>query len=117
MILYMLDIKTKYFIKEIILSIFCILLNYIYAKYSHGVSSIYMTYMFLIPLIGGIIFLFLRPNKYMNLYILSINTLTLGSFIEGILEIAGTTSNYIYLYGILTILLFIIFFFSYIKKD
>ena len=112
MILFILDTKRKktifiYFI----VSIICIIINYVYSKFGHGVTSNYMTYMFLYPLIGGIIAILInRDNNriFNNLYSYGIATLTVGSFIKGILEIAGTNSIYeiiFYIVGIILILL------------
>ena len=103
MILYTLDIKKnhKIYIAYFIISILCLIINFIYSKFSHGVSSDYMTYLFLYPLIGGIIlFLFFKAfnikifNISLNLYNSSILTLTIGSLLKGIFEIAGTSSPF-----------------------
>jgi uncharacterized membrane protein len=111
----MLDTK-KSVIRYLLTSIFCFLSYLIYSKYSHNVSSIYMTYMFIIPLIG-LTFQFLSKNIiYHNLLASSIFTLTLSSFLEGIVEIAGTKTTYVYLLLILGIIMFIISLF-FIKKS
>lgn len=83
-----------------------IVVNFIYARFSHGVSSPSMTWMFLYPLLGGCLFFlllgFLVPSASMaqyyrvffNLHSSGIATLTVNSFFKGILEIAGTASSY-----------------------
>lgn len=115
-IFYMLDIKNKKEIKYyIFLSILCTCINLIYSKFSHGVSSNYMTYLFIIPLIGGSIFLFInKKNIKYNLYHLGIITLIIGSLIKGILEIAGTSSVFNIVYFIFGISLIIISIVKYI---
>jgi hypothetical protein len=90
----------------IILSITAIAVNNIYALFGHGVHSAAMTWMFLYPLIGGGLGYFLIERLapgivkakgyrlFYNLYNSGIATLTVGSFLQGILEIAGTSSPY-----------------------
>lgn len=88
-------------------SVFCMIVNLIYGRFAHGVSSAYMTYMFLYPLFGGSLLLFLQkhmPPLSVALYGCGIFTLTLGSFIDGIFIIAGTDSPYVVLYYIVGIL-------------
>lgn len=79
----------------------------IYNHFGHGVYSAYMTYMFLFPLIlgGGIygLILILPMTKEIsrltfNLYNSGIATLTVGSLLKGIFEIAGTSSPYVVVY-------------------
>jgi len=84
---------------------FCIFFNYVYSLYSHGVSSYFMTYMFLFPLLGGsLVFLGLyllqsrvkAPSRLsFNLYNTGIAWLTVGSCLKGVMEIAGYGSQYI----------------------
>jgi hypothetical protein len=84
---------------------FCILFNYVYSLYAHGVSSDFMTYMFLFPLLGGSLvfmgFYLLKkrvkaPSRLsFNLYNSGIAWLTVGSCIKGVMEIAGYESDYV----------------------
>ena len=90
----------------IILSITAIAVDNIYALFGHGVQSATMTWMFLYPLMGGGLGYFLIERLiprivhargyrlFYNLYNSGIATLTVGSFLKGILEIAGTSSPY-----------------------
>ena len=114
-ILFTLDIKKSVLAYSKV-TIFLIILNYIYSLFSHNVSSDYMTYMFVYPLIGGLIVnLFLVINKKINrirLYYIGksilnygIATLVVGSFIKGVFEIAGTDSIYLVYYFYLGIIL------------
>ena len=117
------DIKGKKSTKTVFVylavSLFAIAVNSIYSLFGHGEKSGYMTWMFLYPLIGGtMLFLFtdwVRPELkqlegyriFYNLYNSGIAMLTVGSFMKGIFEIAGTNSRYIPVYytaGILFIL-------------
>lgn len=84
---------------------FCILFNYVYSLYAHGVSSYSMTYMFLFPLLGGTFVFggcYLLKNRVkglsrlsFNLYNSGIAWLTVGSCVKGVVEIAGYGSDYI----------------------
>jgi len=84
---------------------FCLLFNYVYSLYAHGVSSDFMTYMFLFPLLGGTLVFtgcYLLQNKVkapsrpsFNMYNSGIAWLTVGSCVKGVIEIAGYESDYI----------------------
>lgn len=109
MILFTLDInRKKIIIKYMIASVLCIIINYIYSKFGHGVTSNYMTYMFLYPLLIGLtVTLFNKKNSKLtsNLAVCGITTLTIGSFLQGVLEIAGATSPFIIVYFIIGVTL------------
>lgn len=106
--------SKKYTLKTVVIylliSLFCCGVNRIYAIFGHGVSSAYMTWMFLYPLLGGALFyliieLFLNKIKhaskyrlFYNFYNSGIAILTVGSFLKGILDIAGTNSPYVLFY-------------------
>jgi len=89
-----------------IVSLIAIAVDHIYAIFGHGVSSAFMTWMFLYPLIGGawlyLLIVRLVPGASQtdahrlafNLYNSGIAALTAGSFLKGILDIAGTSSPY-----------------------
>ena len=119
MILYMLDTKKtkKQIIKYFIISIFFLLLGYIYELYSHGVYSYYMIYAFLIPLLMGFIpYLIIYIKRFnrnlselgMRIYNCFILTLTLGCTMKGFLEIYGTTNSLVFIYLKVSIILIII---------
>lgn len=94
------------------ISIIAVAVNQIYAIFAHGVSSHSMTFMFLYPLLGGALLYFfiehlmvdlMRKPKYrifFNIYISGLAALTFGSFLKGILEIAGTESAFTILFFI-----------------
>ena len=114
MILYTLNNKnsvSKMFKIYIGVSIFCVILWKIYGNFSHGVSSIYMTYLFAWPLIMGalvnLVFMVIkklpRPGSFsVNLYNSGVAALTVSSLLRGIFEIAGTAcylQTYLYNVG------------------
>jgi hypothetical protein len=85
------------------ISLLCIIINWIYGRYSHGVHSNYMTFMFGYPLLGGAaVYLFigalskawLPGRSTINIYNSGIATLTVGSALSGVFDIAGTSSPY-----------------------
>lgn len=105
----------------IIASISAVIFDRIYSLFSHGVSSAYMTFMFLYPLVGGalvycLIYFFQKNLKFENLrlsfnfYNSGIAILTIGSLLEGILQIAGTSSDYTIYYFIFGFLISLISF-------
>ncbi|WKY43241.1 hypothetical protein Q5O14_11290 [Eubacteriaceae bacterium ES2] len=89
-----------------ILSVLLVCVNWIYGLFGHGVDSPYMTFMFLYSLLGGCLF-YLALYKsvprliesrlfriFYNLYNSGLAALIVGSLLTGILEIAGTGSDY-----------------------
>ncbi len=93
-------------------ALLCIVFNLVYARYSHGVSSGYMTFAFAYPLLGGaLVYLLLgaaaRPpgRLAVNAYNSGLAALTVGSLLRGIFEIAGTASPYQPVFTIAGILL------------
>jgi hypothetical protein len=102
--------KRKFMRKSAIVyfcvSVLCIVITNIYALYGHAVRSLYMDYMFLYPLIGGMALLSLTAvykkvasgllfRIGFNLYNSGLAALTAGSMLNGIMEIAGTASEWI----------------------
>lgn len=107
----------------LVISLLCALFGAVYEGFSHGVYSYYMLYAFAIPLVGGT-FPFLlagvgNAEAFRNFrkrkadpiatksWHFGIAALTVGSILQGILEIYGTTNRLIkyYLYaGVLLLL-------------
>lgn len=93
-------------------SVFCIVFNKIYAVFGHGVSSDSMTFMFLYPLLcGALPFLLIwfagpQPDTVAfyrfsyNIFNSGIALLTVGSLLNGIFEIAGTSSVYLIVFTV-----------------
>jgi len=97
----------------LLLALLAIAINLIYGFFSHGVHSAAMTGMFLYPLLGGALgyFLIARYTASItrfvvyrigyNSYNSGLAALTMGSFLKGILEIAGTNSPYCLIFTII----------------
>ena len=126
-ILSTLDIKElkKQGVNYIIATLSCILFALIYEFFSHEVYSGFMIFAFAIPLIFGVavsfVMYFIKPKKVPkkienNLYNAGIATLTVGSIIEGVLQIYGTTNWKIYIYLVVGIALIAISLISYIIR-
>ncbi len=84
-------------------SAFCFILYLVYNNFSHGVHSIFMTFLFAIPLVLGaipclILWLFIKsgiPNRIcVNLWNSGVAAVTCASLLNGIFEIAGAESVY-----------------------
>lgn len=76
------------------------LFTVIYNHYGHGVTSVYMNIVYLGPLVGAILYSILvlckkvlKREGALLLYA-SIITLTVANLLNGIFEIAGTSSPY-----------------------
>lgn len=91
----------------LLVSLFCMLFATIYEHFSHEVYSSYMIYAFLFPLAGGMLPLAIMsvfkcrqlPGRLpLNLYNAGIAALTVGSLMEGVLEIYGTTNDLLRIY-------------------
>ena len=100
--------KKKKIIIYIVSSVFCIIVNFVYSLFSHGVHSNYMTFMFLIPLLLGIINVLVNIHK---------NIVTIGFFTKGIFEIAGTSSKYQAVYYVVGLVLYLGSFIFAFKKQ
>lgn len=110
--MYTLDTK-KWILNYVNISIICFTISIIYEIFSHNVYSAYMICAGAVPLILGIGGLFIKhKNKIsFNLYNSSIALITIGMYINGILEIYGTTNNlvnYYFIFGLLFLILSII---------
>lgn len=88
-------------LKYLYVTIFSSFFGLIYGYFSHGVTSNYMVYFFLFPLVGGVLpFLWMgtRAPKWsieswgVRLYHWGVAALTVGSCVTGVLEIYGTTA-------------------------
>lgn len=101
--MYISDINKKLknnIVSMFIVSIICLIFSTIYNHFGHGIYSFYMTFLFLWSLIGGAWYVLLLlldtvPNRIsINTMNAGVATLTAGSLVKGISEIAGTYSNY-----------------------
>ncbi|MFI3227570.1 MAG: hypothetical protein R3Y09_09190 [Clostridia bacterium] len=100
-----------------IATVFCIVFSYIYSKFSHGVSSVHMTYLFMYPLCFGVVCSLIlssskdvRTMKFFatHFYHTGVIALTLSSALNGIFEIAGTSSLYQSTLSIVSVLMILI---------
>lgn len=90
----------------LVVSLFCALFGAVYESFSHEVYSYYMLYAFVIPLAGGALPFFSLafsgwpvPGRICRkLYHSGIATLTVGSIMQGVLEIYGTTNRLVLTY-------------------
>ena len=102
------QIKKEWVIRTILIylgiTLFCAFFSWVYEQHSHGVYSNYMIYVFLFPLVGGVLLFSVlgvskrlpKPSRFsLNAHHAGIATLALGSALQGALEIYGTTSGYI----------------------
>jgi dipeptide/tripeptide permease len=104
------------------ITIFTMLLSYIYSLYSHGMASASMTYLFLIPfLLGSCVYVLInilckditerqlyRPLS--NIYNTAVAILTVGQLLRGIFEIAGSGSKLLEFYYLSACILFAVSF-------
>ena len=89
----------------------CALFAIVYAQFSHGVHSPFMTFMFAIPLVGGALPALVRkaakaqplPRITSQAWALAIAALTIASCRKGVFEIAGTSSSFLVVYVLATI--------------
>ena len=89
----------------------CALFAIIYAQFSHGVHSPFMTFMFAIPLIGGVLPALLcgfakaqpLPRVTQQAWALAIASLTVASCLNGVFDIAGTASPLLVVYVLATV--------------
>lgn len=86
----------------LLVSIFLVMFGAIYEIFSHEVYSFYMLYAFVFPLVGGVLpFSVMNIRRWKrypralarNLYHSGIATLSIGSIVQGVLEIYGTTNT------------------------
>lgn len=81
-------------------TLLCVALNYVYSLFGHGVSSLFMSYAFVFSLVLGVIgfivlgWLNLDNRVAFNLYNAGIATLTVGSILRGVIDIAGADTTY-----------------------
>ena len=89
------------------ITLFCGLFSAVYEYFSFGVYSNYMIFLYMIPLMAGVLpfalaGLMIRlpcPSLIsVKIYNCGVATLTLGCCLAGVLEIYGTTSIYIRFY-------------------
>ncbi len=120
MTLFISDIKKTHLKTCLIylgVSIFVLIFSLVYSIFSHEVYSDYLSYAFLYPLIGGsVVYLCLHFTKKFskwpyNFYNAGLATITVGSVLCGVNEIAGADTLYyllFYLIGWILVILSVI---------
>ncbi|MBO5070842.1 MAG: hypothetical protein J6C37_10865 [Roseburia sp.] len=107
----------------LLISLFCMIFGAVYEIFSHEVYSFYMIYAFAFPLVGGtlpyLVIGLSRRKRYpgilaKNLYHAGIATLTVGSVLQGVLDIYGTTNSLIRFYWVVGAVLILIGIISYL---
>ena len=107
------------------ISIFCALFGGVYEYFGHGVISFHMFYAFGFPLVLGALFFTIIGKSPVIPYPcrlcagclhLSIATATVGSIVQGVLDIYGTTNRLSVIYIIACIILFVVSIISYIQQ-
>ena len=96
----------KHIIGSIIAALFCALFAAVYESFSFGVYSYFMLFAFAIPLLGCSlpysIIVFRNKNIpdifSLRLWNSGIAAFTVGSVIEGVIEIYGTTNHFVIVY-------------------
>ena len=87
----------------LVVSMLCLLIFIIYNRFSHGVTSPYMTWLFAWPLVLGVIpatIFSLLPRIFhpgrvsYNIYNSAVAALTVSSLLKGVFDIAGNSSRY-----------------------
>ncbi len=100
-----------------IVTALCMMLSFLYGQFSHGVSSVHMTFLFLYPLclgvFGGLLCMVAIPVKRehffaTHFYHTGVVALMISSTLKGIFEIAGTSSIYQSILTVLGILMIVI---------
>ena len=104
MILYSLDREKRIMKVYIFVTIFTLIFGMVYELCSHGIFSFHMAYLFIYPLIGGVLpywIIAYKTHKYVRfemvdfLWNSGIATLIAGSLVKGVIDIYGTESPYI----------------------
>ena len=98
----------KHLIVSIIAALFCALFAAVYEAFSFGVYSYFMLFSFVVPLLGcslpySIMIYKSRINPgiiSLRLWNSGIAALTVGSIIQGVIEIYGTTNHLVIIYAI-----------------
>ena len=90
-----------------VITLLCAALSAVYEHFSHGVYSDFMVYLFLFPLLGGLVPALCiwrisslpTPSGFSyGAWRAGIATLTVGSFLRGVFDIYGTTAPMVNIY-------------------
>jgi len=93
--------KKQGLIGYTIATVLLAVIGYVYTLFGHGVQSPAMSYMFMYPLLAALIYRGLISSHERICLLLASITFSLGSFLKGILDIAGTSSTYVFWFYVL----------------
>lgn len=102
----------------LLLSLFAWIFNFVYSLFSHGVTSGFMANIYLVLLIGAVFYFLLhqipdvrrRPlyRVFVNTLNTSVAVLSVGMALRGIIDIAGSSSQYLNWYFDIAVIGFIL---------
>lgn len=102
----------------LLLSLFAWIFNFVYSLFSHGVTSGFMANIYLVLLIGAVFYFLLhqipgvrrRPlyRVFVNTLNTSVAVLVVGMALRGIIDIAGSSSQYLNWYFDIAVVGFIL---------
>lgn len=79
--------------------VFCVVLAVVYAQFSHGVSSMFMSLCCMVPYAGAVVYLFMvltgrhpLDRLAFNAFNAALATFTVASVLRAVFDIAGTSS-------------------------
>jgi hypothetical protein len=107
---------TRAVVAYLVASAVCLVVSRIYLAHSHGLTSVYMSALWAWPLVLGAgvaaVWTLLDIGRLSTLGTVSwrclVATLTLGSFVRGVLDIADATSPYLFVYDLAAAVLFVL---------
>ncbi|MGX4687604.1 hypothetical protein JNUCC83_12245 [Vagococcus sp. JNUCC 83] len=109
-----------YTLSSLLLYIF----QFVYHKFSHGVVSFGLKYVWILPLIFGLIIILLDLVLHLlsnrlafNFYNISLAVLVNAFILKGILDIAGSDSPYIDYFYLLSLVLIVVSLVSFIVQS
>ena len=103
-------------VRYTVAAVACALFAIVYAHFSHGVHSPFMTFMFMVPLLGGALPSLIAhvanvrpaPRVSRQAWALALASLTVACCLRGIFEIAGTNSPLLVVYPAIAVLFAIV---------
>ena len=99
-------------LRYVVAAVGCALFSFVYSRFSHGVHSPFMTFMFMVPLLGGALPALIArianaqpaPRASRQAWALALASLTVACCLRGIFEIAGTNSPLLVVYPVVAAL-------------
>ena len=99
-------------LRYVVAAVGCAFFSFVYSQFSHGVHSPFMTFMFMVPLLGGALPSLIAhvanvrpaPRVSRQAWALALASLTVACCLRGIFEIAGTNSPLLVVYPVVAAL-------------